>query len=121
MSDNFGQSVRAGTGANHVMLGSGDAIYYTNNQGNPAKPPHNQMVAAGSLNAGIVDEIENPKPQAGTNNWYTEDGYGGGSYGSAPFGGGPYFNFSPKTPPRPSPPTRYPAAPAPPPHPPLAT
>ena len=33
----------------------------------------------GSPNAGVVDEIENPNPQAGTNNWYTEDGYGGGS------------------------------------------
>jgi phospholipase C len=26
------------------------------------------------------NEIENPDPQAGTNNWYTQDGYGGGSY-----------------------------------------
>ncbi len=32
----------------------------------PAKPPANQ--------------IENPNPQSGTNNWYTQDGYSGGSY-----------------------------------------
>src|SRR5579859_1709287 len=94
MSDNFHQSVMGGTGANHVMLGSGDAIWFTNAQGNPTIPPHNVMVAAGSPNAGIVDEIENPKPQAGTNNWYTEDGYGGGSYGSASYGGGTYSNCS---------------------------
>ena len=25
-------------------------------------------------------EIENPDPQAGTNNWYTQDGYSGGTY-----------------------------------------
>ena len=94
MSDNFHQSVMGGTGANHVMLGSGDAIWFTDQQGNPDRPPHNQLVAAGSVNAGVVDEIENPKPQAGTNNWYTEDGYGGGSYGSASYGGGTYSNCS---------------------------
>jgi phospholipase C len=94
MSDNFHQSVMGGTGANHVMLGSGDAIWFTNAQGNPAVPPHNVMVAAGSPNAGVVDEIENPKPQAGTNNWYTEDGYGGGSFGSPSYGGGTYSNCS---------------------------
>ncbi len=94
MSDNFHQSVMGGTGANHVMLGSGDAIWFADAKGNPARPPHNQLVAAGSPNAGVVDEIENPNPQAGTNNWYTEDGYGGGSFGSASFGGGTYSNCS---------------------------
>jgi phospholipase C len=92
ISDNFHQSVMGGTGANHVMLGSGDAIWFANSKGNPARPPHNQMVAAGSPNAGVVDEIENPNPQMGTNNWYTEDGYGGGSYGSPSSGGGTYSN-----------------------------
>ena len=29
-----------------------------------------------------MDEVENPNPATGTNNWYTEDGYGGGSFGS---------------------------------------
>jgi phospholipase C len=90
MSDNFHQSVMGGTGANHVMLGTGDAIWFANSKGNPARPPHKQLVAAGSPNAGVVDEIENPNPQPGTNNWYTEDGYGGGSFGSASFGGGTY-------------------------------
>jgi phospholipase C len=94
MSDNFHQSVMGGTGANHVMLGSGDGIWFTNPKGNPARPPQNQLVAAGSPNAGIVAEVENPNPQAGTNNWYTEDGYGGGSFGSASYGGGTYSNCS---------------------------
>src|SRR6202023_296168 len=92
MSDNFHQAVMGGTGANHVMLGTGDAIWFADSNGNPVEPPHNQLVAAGSPNAGVVDEIENPNPQAGTNNWYTEDGYGGGSYGSASYGGGTYTN-----------------------------
>src|SRR6202790_2076837 len=92
MSDNFHQSVMGGTGANHVMLGTGDAIWFSDGNGNPTVPPHNQLVAAGSPNAGVVDEIENPNPLAGTNNWYTEDGYGGGSFGSPSFGGGTYSN-----------------------------
>jgi phospholipase C len=90
MSDNFHQSVNGGTGANHIMLGHGDAIWFSDGKGHPATPPHNQLVAAGTANAGTVDEIENPNPQAHTNNWYTEDGYGGGSFGSPSFGGGSY-------------------------------
>jgi phospholipase C len=55
-----------GTGANHIMLGSGDAYYYTDGNGHALMPPD--------------DQIENPDPQPGTNNWYTQDGYRGGSY-----------------------------------------
>ena len=94
MSDNFHQSVDGGTGANHIMLGHGDAIYYTTADGAAAVPPHNVEVAAGSANAGVVDEIENPNPSANTNNWFSEDGYGGGSFGSASYGGGSYSNCS---------------------------
>ncbi len=90
MSDNFHQSVQGGTGANHIMLGTGDAIYFSDGNGNPLTPPHNQVVASGSPNAGMVDEIENPNPLPGTNNWYTEDGYGSGSFGSPSSGGGSY-------------------------------
>jgi len=66
MSDNFHQSVNGGTGANHIMLGTGDMIWYSDGNGHAAVPPTNQ--------------IENPNPQAGTNNYYTQDGYSGGSY-----------------------------------------
>jgi len=94
ISDNYHQAVMGGTGANHVMLGTGDAIWFASSKGNPAQPPHHKLVAAGSPNAGVVDEIENPNAQSGTNNWYTEDGYGGGSYGSPSYGGGTYTNCS---------------------------
>ncbi len=94
MSDNFHQSVNGGTGANHIMLGHGDAIWFSDGKGNAAVPPHNVGVATGTKNAGIVDEVENPNPAVGTNNWYTQDGYGGGSYGSASYGGGSYTNCS---------------------------
>jgi phospholipase C len=66
INDNFHQSVMGGTGANHIMFGFGDAIWYSDGNGNALTPPANQ--------------IENPNPQTGTNNWYDQDGYSGGSY-----------------------------------------
>jgi phospholipase C len=89
--------VMGGTGANHIMMGTGDAIWFSDGKGKALAPPENVTVAAGSPNAGVVQEIENPDPQAGTNNWYTEDGYGGGSYGSASYGGGTYSECSDTT------------------------
>jgi phospholipase C len=97
MSDNFHQSVDGGTGANHIMLGHGDAIYFTDGNGHAEVPPHNTQVDAGTANGGVVDEVENPNPAKGTNNWYSEDGYGGGSYGSASYGGGSYTDCSDTT------------------------
>ena len=93
MSDNYHQAVNGGTGANHIMLGTGDAMYFSDANGNAAVPPHNEYISAGP-NSGTVDEIENPNAQPGTNNFYTEDGYGGGSYGSPSSGGGSYVNCS---------------------------
>ncbi len=66
LSDNFHQSVMGGTGANHIMLGYGNLIYYADANGQPATPPENQ--------------IENPDTQFGTDNWWKQDGYSGGSY-----------------------------------------
>jgi len=89
--------VNGGTGANHIMLGHGDAIWYSDGKGHALTPPHNKEVAAGTANAGVVDEVENPNPESGTNNWYKEDGYGGGSFGSASYGGGSYSNCADPT------------------------
>ncbi|MGA8555112.1 MAG: alkaline phosphatase family protein, partial [Candidatus Acidiferrales bacterium] len=97
MSDNFHQSVDGGTGANHIMLGHGDAIWFADANGHPAEPPENATAQPGSANAGVVNEVENPRPALGTNNWYTEDGYGGGSFGSPSYGGGSYSNCSDPT------------------------
>ena len=66
LGDNFHQAVMGGTGANHIMFGFGDLIWYSNPDGTPGTPPANQ--------------IENPNPQPGTNNYYDQDGYSGGSY-----------------------------------------
>ena len=58
-----------------VLLASsffGEAIWFNDQNGNLV-PPHNQLTWAG----GLVDEIGNSNPQPGTNNWWTQDGYGG--------------------------------------------
>ena len=101
MSDNYHQAVMGGTGANHIMMGTGDAMWFSDGNGQPQQPPHNQLVGIGSANQGVVDEIENPNPAPGpstsqptTENWYIQDGYGGGSYGSPSYGGGSYSNCS---------------------------
>jgi acid phosphatase len=73
ISDNYHQAVQGGTGANHIALGTGYAASYQNFFGQAVAPP--------------PGEIENPNPKPGTNNNYTQDGYGsstvadtGGSY-----------------------------------------
>ena len=90
ISDNYHQAVQGGTGTNHIALGTGFAASYQNSSGQAAVPP--------------PGEIENPTPKPGTNNNYTQNGYGsstvantGGSYSecadrSQP-GVGPIFDY----------------------------
>jgi phospholipase C len=66
LSDNMHQSVMGGTGANHIMFGYADDMWYSDGKGNIATPP--------------TEQIENPNPQPGTNDWWDQDGYSGGSY-----------------------------------------
>jgi phospholipase C len=108
LSDNFHQSFLGGTGPNHIMFGHADAIWFSDGNGNPRVPPNNKVVYTAKYDGGpnpdkgIVDEIENPNPASGTNNWWVEDGYGN-SYNSGyppPYspspvnGGGSYSNCS---------------------------
>ena len=52
MSDNFHQSVHGGTGANHIMLGHGDAhLVQRWQRQRSAFHPHNVTVDAGTPNA----------------------------------------------------------------------
>ncbi len=108
MSDNFHQSVSGGTGANHIMFGHADAIWFSDSNGKAAEPPNNKEVFTkaykGNPNpdAGVVNEVENPNPAPGTNNWYTEDGYGSSYNAGYPppytvspvYGGGSYSDCS---------------------------
>ena len=90
ISDNYHQAVSGGTGANHIALGTGYAASYQDANGNPVPPP--------------PGEITNPDPKPGTNNNYTQDGYGsstkpntGGSYSAcadpSQHGVGPIFSY----------------------------
>lgn len=65
ISDNYHQPIMGGTGANFLAIVTGDVAFFTQN-GAAAKP--------------FANQIENPDPQLGTNNFYTHDGYTGGSY-----------------------------------------
>ncbi len=104
MSDNYHQAVSGGTGANHIALGTGDAIWFSDGNGHPEVPPNNPVNAKtpGTPPNGTsaLAEVENPNPQSGTNNYYTQDGYGGGSGSptaktpNANYGGGSYVNCS---------------------------
>jgi acid phosphatase len=65
LSDNYHQPMMGGTGMNFFMLVTGDVPYY-NIDAHAAVPPANQ--------------IEDPDPRPGTDNFYRRDGYEGGSY-----------------------------------------
>jgi phospholipase C len=96
MSDNYHQPAKGGTGMDEIMLFFGDDIWFSDENGNPLVPPHNQITWAG----GPVDEIENPNVVPGTNNFWIQDGYGGfGNLGSSTgvYGGGSYSNCSDPT------------------------
>jgi phospholipase C len=65
ISDNYHQSVMGGTGANFFSLATADAAVYQ---------------LGGALQVPPANQIENPDPQPETDNFYTRDGYSGGSY-----------------------------------------
>jgi len=66
LGDNYHQPFKGGTGADSVVLGFAGPVYYQDANGKAIAPP--------------VNQIENPAPAKGTNNWYAQDGYSGGSY-----------------------------------------
>ncbi|HLW90842.1 MAG TPA: alkaline phosphatase family protein, partial [Roseiarcus sp.] len=107
MNDNYHQAVKGGTGANHVMLGAADGVWFSDGAGHVAIPPNNLVNPAnpGTPVSGTsaLSEIENPNPQPSTNNYYIQDGYGGGSGSPAAmppkanYGGGSYVNCADNT------------------------
>ena len=66
MSDNYHQAFMGGTGANHVMLGTGDAIFWSDGNGTATTPP--------------AEVIANPDPLPGTNDVYTVDLFFNGDF-----------------------------------------
>ena len=69
LSDNYHQAIMGGTGANFMALVTGHAAYFTD-----------PTLLDGSAGVPYANQIENPDPLGDTNNYYTQDGYGGGSY-----------------------------------------
>jgi acid phosphatase len=65
LADNYHQPVMGGTGANFLALSTGYAGMYLD-AGKAALPP--------------TDLMEDPDPRPGTNNWYKQSGYRGGTY-----------------------------------------
>ena len=79
MSDNYHQPVMGGTAVQHIMLGTGDAIFFSDGNGNPLPP-------AAAL-------IANPNPQLGHNNRYTLDGWYSNCSDSTQPGVAPIANY----------------------------
>ena len=66
ISDNYHQAIMGGTGANFQAIVTADAAFYTNLDGTVGTP--------------FANQVENPDALHGTNNYFTQDGYSGGSY-----------------------------------------
>ena len=73
ISDNYHQPIMGGTGPNSQFIMTGDVFYYTDSNGNAATPSANL--------------IENPNPQHGSNNFYTQDRPGADDLGNTSTGG----------------------------------
>lgn len=90
ISDNYHQSIMGGTGANFIALVTGDVGYFNvQGQRGPGVVPYPVSVpasAGGPTGAYLTTTVENPDPDPaararfGNTNWYTDDGYAGGSY-----------------------------------------
>jgi phospholipase C len=63
LSDNYHQPVLGGTAVQHVMLGTGDAIFWSDGNGNAITPPSSI----------IASLVANPNPKPSTVNQYTAD------------------------------------------------
>jgi phospholipase C len=66
MSDNMHQSVMGGTMVNHIMLGYGDLLWFSDGKGTATVPP--------------ATLVENPNPQPGTNNFFDNDNGAGANF-----------------------------------------
>src|SRR5437763_1020863 len=70
MSDNYHQPAMGGTGLDSIMLFFGDAIWFKDQNGNTVPPNPTDANGGMTFQGGPVNEIENPNPVPGTNNWW---------------------------------------------------
>jgi phospholipase C len=83
IADNYHQAVMGGTGANHIMIGTGDVYFFNNsffqdghfdgNSFNPAAPPPVSGALLGLPPQVQISLVANPDPVPGTNNVYKND------------------------------------------------
>lgn len=73
INDNYHQPIMGGTGPNSQSIATADVYYYTDGDGNPTTP--------------APDLIEDPDPQPGSNNFYTQDNPGAEDLGNTSTGG----------------------------------
>jgi phospholipase C len=83
IADNYHQGVMGGTGANHIMIGTGDVYFFNNfffqngrfdgNSFNPAAPPPVPGALLGLPPQVQISLSANPDPVPGTNNVYKND------------------------------------------------
>jgi phospholipase C len=96
-SDNYHQPAMGGTGLDSIILFFADALWFYDQNFNLVPPNPNDANGGMTFAGGPVNEIENPNPVPGTNNFWIQDGYGGfGNNGTSTgvFGGGSYTNCS---------------------------
>jgi phospholipase C len=67
ISDNMHQAVVGGTGANHIMLGTGDVYFFSDGKGHPVPAPSAVPAAAAGLPSalGTLSLVANPNPVIG--------------------------------------------------------
>jgi phospholipase C len=74
LADNYHQAVMGGTGPNHIMLGTGDMVFFSDRAGHPLPPPPLPPQLVGlPPNFPLISLIANPDPVPGTNNLYRND------------------------------------------------
>ena len=83
LADNYHQAVMGGTGANHIMLGTGDVYFFNNsfaqngvfnaNSFDPASPPPVPGVILGLPPQVQISLVANPDPVNGSNDVYKND------------------------------------------------
>ena len=83
IADNYHQAVMGGTGANHIMIGTGDVYFFNNtfaengifnaNSFQPVPPPPVPGAILGLPSFVTISLVANPDPVQGSNNVYKND------------------------------------------------
>jgi phospholipase C len=74
LADNYHQAVMGGTIPNHIMLGTGDMLFFSDGAGNPLPPPSLRPELFGlPPTLPPISLVANPDPFPGTNNLYRNE------------------------------------------------